>query len=69
QKFIDFIITEDFQSEIPLTNWMYPINPKVKTPDSFRYAPKPEKSLSLDPEEIKENQERWIRQWLQMITR
>jgi len=41
QKFIDFMLTEDFQKEIPLTNWMYPVNPKVSLPDSFRYAPRP----------------------------
>jgi thiamine transport system substrate-binding protein len=68
RKFIDFIITDDFQSEIPLTNWMYPVNPNVRTPDSFKYAPKPEKSLSLDPVEIKKNQDKWIKQWLEIIT-
>jgi thiamine transport system substrate-binding protein len=69
RRFIDFIITEDFQEEIPLTNWMYPVNLNVDTPDSFRYAPKPKKSLSIDPFEIQKNQDRWIREWLAIVTR
>ena len=69
RKFMDYIITADFQTEIPLTNWMYPVNPDVRTPDSFRYAPKPKKSLSIDTFEIGKNQDRWIREWLGVITK
>ena len=46
EKFIDFILTKDFQGEIPLTNWMFPVDPKVVLPKSFDYAPRPEKILS-----------------------
>ena len=69
RKFMDFILTREFQEEIPLTNWMYPVNPNVKAPDSFRYAPRPEKSLSVDPFEIQANVDRWIEEWLAVVTR
>jgi len=69
QKFIDFILTVDFQEEIPLTNWMYPVNPEVKLPDSFRYAPKPATTLSLDTFTIEKNQKRWVDNWLEVVTR
>jgi thiamine transport system substrate-binding protein len=69
QKFLDFMVTEDFQGEIPLTNWMFPVNPRVKLPDSFRYAPEPDTSLSLDTYQIQRNQERWIDGWLRVVTR
>jgi thiamine transport system substrate-binding protein len=68
RQFIDFVLSEDFQSEIPLTNWMFPVNPKVKLPDSFRYAPKPEKTLSLDAKEIEKNGKRWIDGWLKAVS-
>ncbi len=67
QKFVDFILTEDFQGEIPLTNWMFPVNPEVKLPDSFRYAPTPDKILYLNTFEIQENQKRWIESWLKIV--
>ncbi|MGQ9631578.1 MAG: thiamine ABC transporter substrate-binding protein [bacterium] len=69
EKFIDFILTEDFQGEIPLTNWMFPVNPKVKLPDSYKYAPRPKKTLSLSASEIRKNQERWIGDWAKSITK
>jgi thiamine transport system substrate-binding protein len=69
RKFIDFILTEDFQSEIPLTNWMYPVDPDVATPDCFRFAPKPERSLQLPAEEIRKNRDRWINAWVKQVSR
>ena len=69
KKFIDFIITEDFQKEIPLTNWMFPVNPGVKLPDSFDYAPTPAIILSIPSERIQRNQDRWIEGWIEAVTR
>jgi len=68
-KFIDFTLTDDFQSEIPLTNWMFPVVPSVKLPKSFNYAPKPEKLLSLDTFTIERMQDRWIKGWLGVAAR
>jgi thiamine transport system substrate-binding protein len=68
KKFIDFILTRDFQEEIPLTNWMFPVNPSVKLPDSFDYAPKPSRVLSLPSSEIEAHQDRWIEGWLEAMT-
>jgi thiamine transport system substrate-binding protein len=69
RRFIDFILTEEFQVEIPLTNWMYPAVPGVPTPDSFRLAPKPTVSLQLPAETIRENQSRWIDAWVRLVSR
>ena len=69
KKFIDFILTKDFQEEIPLTNWMFPVNPQVPLPDSFDYAPKPARILSLPSDEIEHNQDRWIEGWLGVVAK
>jgi len=69
RKFIDFTLTDAFQREIPLTNWMFPVDPKVELPKSFSYAPKPEKILSLDTFIIKRMQDRWIKGWLAVAAR
>ena len=69
RKFIDFILSEAFQEEIPLTNWMYPVNPQVQTPDSFRLAPEPKRSLQLPAEEIRGNRDRWIKAWVKLVSR
>lgn len=69
QKFIEWLLTEDFQSEVPTNQWMYPVNPNVKLPDVYKYAvPLDEiKPVSLDPEYVRENFDRWIREWVQLM--
>ncbi len=69
RRFIDFILAEEFQREIPLTNWMYPVDPAVKLPASFEYAPKPARTLSLSAQEILRNQQRWIDEWARRVSR
>jgi thiamine transport system substrate-binding protein len=67
RKFVDFALTEAFQKAIPLTNWMYPVTPQVALPDSYKYAPRPARTLSLDAAAIAANQERWIGAWARQV--
>lgn len=69
KKFVDFVLTGEFQTEIPLTNWMFPVNPKTVLPESYRYAPKPGKALTLNAAEIAKNEKRWIDGWLKSAGR
>lgn len=44
KAFMDFMLSDGFQSVIPLTNWMYPVV-ETEVPASFRLAPKPTRIL------------------------
>lgn len=68
QLFIDFILSDDFQKEIPLTNWMFPVT-DVKLPSSYDVALKPEKTLLLPSETINKNLETWTEKWLETVNR
>jgi len=46
--FLDFMLSEEFQNIIPLTNWMYPVI-DIPLPASFRVNPKSDKSLRPAP--------------------
>jgi len=46
--FIDFMVSEDFQNLIPLSNWMYPVI-EIPLPDSFRINTKSDKPLLPAP--------------------
>ena len=48
KAFIEFMLTPKFQNELPLTQWMYPVNPNVKLPASYSAAPKPVKVLKAN---------------------
>ena len=53
QKFIDFLISDEAQSTLPLTQWMNPINPNAELPESYKIAaPIPEKTLSAEPAQV-----------------
>lgn len=69
EKFIDFMLTEEFQKEIPLTQWVFPVNPKVQLPKSFDYAAKTDKFLTLAPEAIEQNYDKWLKAWVELMTR
>ena len=69
RRFVDFALTEAFQGEIPLTNWMYPVDPAVPLPDSYRLAPKPGRSLTLPAERIRAEQDGWLREWVRLASR
>ncbi len=69
RKFIDYVLSEEFQSALPLTNWMYPVNPAAETPESFRLAPRPKRSLQISAEEIRRNQDRWVTAWARHVSR
>lgn len=46
EKFIDFLISAEAQSVIPLTQWMFPVNGAVTMPESYSIAaPLPTKTL------------------------
>lgn len=61
-KFLDFMISDDFQKVIPGTNIMYPVT-DVEMPEAFNKLEIP-KFLQLDPKDINDNKDAWINEWL-----
>ena len=51
--FMDFLISKEAQEVLPLTQWMYPVNPNVEMPESYKTAaPIPDKTLSVDSAKV-----------------
>ena len=49
QAFMDFLISEEAQNVLPLTQWMYPVNKNVALPDCYaKAASMPSKTVSVD---------------------
>lgn len=64
KKFMDFVLTKDFQKALPLTNWMYPVI-DTPLPASYISAPISEKPLLLDADDIDKNLDSWLSGWLE----
>lgn len=68
KKFIDFMLTEEFQSELPLTQFMMPVNQDVELPGSYLEIVEVDDTiLPLDRELLGTELERWIEEWLEAI--
>ena len=62
-EFIKFMLSDDFQSVIPSTNIMYPVTNLNNLPEAFKNLKIP-KVIQINPEEINNNKEDWIDEWL-----
>ncbi|MBK8799090.1 MAG: ABC transporter substrate-binding protein, partial [Anaerolineales bacterium] len=70
REFIDFMLGEQFQSDIPLQMFVYPANPNVALPDLFtQFAQAPSDPVLFDPAAIEANRERWVQAWADVMTR
>ena len=62
-KFLNFMLSEEFQSVIPSTNIMYPVTNIKNLPEAFDKLDVPN-FIQMDPKEINKNKEKWIDEWL-----
>ena len=70
KKLIDFLISEEFQKEIPLNLFVYPARQNVELDEAFaKNARKIEDSYQIDPELIDENRKEWIDSWTKIVLR
>jgi len=68
-KFLDFMLTDAFQSAIPQTNWMYPaVTPAAGLPEGFD-AFRPAKSLLLTPDEAQTTRDAALAEWQAALAR
>jgi thiamine transport system substrate-binding protein len=70
EKFIDFMLSERFQEDIPLQMFVFPANERAELPDVFvEYAESPEKPAYVSPEAIEANREAWVEAWTETVLR
>ena len=68
EKFIDFMLSVDFQNDMPLQMFVYPINQNAILPDVFvKYSKAPTKPAVLSPEDISANRDEWIEAWTEAM--
>ena len=70
RELIDFMLSERFQADIPLSMFVFPVRDGVALPDVFvEFADVPPEPLTLPPAQIGENREQWIREWTDTVLR
>jgi thiamine transport system substrate-binding protein len=70
QRLVDFLISAQFQQELPLNLYVYPARTGVALPDAFtKYAVVPSDPLTVSPADIEANRATWQDQWTQVVLR
>src|SRR5690606_11883884 len=68
-RFVDYVLSEEVQSLIPTTNWMFPVKAECTLWDIIEeYAGIPGNAVQLDLRLIEENEPRWLREWARLMT-
>jgi thiamine transport system substrate-binding protein len=68
QKLVDFLLSEQFQEDMPLQMFVYPVNSKATLPVEFvKYTQVASEPASLDPVLISEKRDQWIKDWTEVM--
>ncbi|TQS41829.1 thiamine ABC transporter substrate-binding protein [Cryptosporangium phraense] len=70
RKLLDFLLSPQFQKDMPLQMFVYPSVTGTPLPAEFtKYAATPEKPLTLPAADITKNREAWIDEWTNTVLR
>lgn len=68
EKFVDFMLSQPFQEDVPLQMFVYPVNPNAALPEAFvKYAQAPAQTAALPPADIAAHRDRWIQEWTDAV--
>jgi thiamine transport system substrate-binding protein len=68
EKFVDFMLGQQFQEDVPLQMFVYPVNPNAALPEEFtKYAQAPEQTATLAPDVIAGKRDAWIEAWTNVM--
>jgi thiamine transport system substrate-binding protein len=68
KKVMDFLLSEEFQSQVPEQMYVYPTREGVALPEAWeKAAPLPTAPAELPADEIQRNRERWITEWRAVV--
>ncbi len=70
EKFVDFMLSQQFQEDLPMQMFVFPVNLDATLPDEFvKYAQIPDQPAQLDSTDIAANREQWIADWTETVLR
>ncbi len=70
QRFIDFLLSREFQEDMPLQMFVFPVNIQAELPEVFvEYAAMPDEPVYMDSETIAAHREEWIEAWADTVLR
>ena len=70
RELLEFMLSERFQADVPGSMFVYPVREGIELPAAFvEHAIVPADPVTLPPEEIDENRDRWVARWTELVVR
>lgn len=70
RQWVDFMLGETFQADIPLQMWVYPARAATSQPPVFTdFAQVPSDAVTLTPAQIEAGREKWLLAWTDVVLR
>jgi thiamine transport system substrate-binding protein len=70
EKWIDFMLSQPFQEDMPLNMFVYPVLPSAQLPEAFvKHSGTVESPVVLDPKVIADNRDRLIELWTEVVVK
>lgn len=70
RQWVDFMLSETFQADIPLQMWVYPARTGTPLPEVFtKFAEVPATPVTLTPAQIEAGREKWLLAWTDAVLR
>jgi thiamine transport system substrate-binding protein len=68
EKWVDYMLSQTFQEDLPLQMYVFPVNPQAKLPEVFtKYMQIPAKTAVVIPDDIAAKRDQWIQDWTQTV--
>ncbi|MFE7928927.1 thiamine ABC transporter substrate binding subunit [Streptomyces sp. NPDC057456] len=65
---LDFLLTAEFQQDMPLNMFVYPVRKGAAVPAEFtRFGPQAKDPETLDPAKIADNRDDWVKSWTSLV--
>lgn len=68
EALVKYLLDTAFQESMPLTLFVYPINPDAQLPEVFtKFAVRPDTPLTMSPDTIADNRDTWLTKWREIV--
>lgn len=65
---LDFLLTKEFQQDMPLNMFVYPVREDAQVPEEFaEFGPRAKDPETMEPAKIAEHRDQWVKSWTSLV--
>jgi thiamine transport system substrate-binding protein len=65
---LDFLISKQFQEDMPMNMFVYPVREGAEVPEEFaKFGPQAEDPRTLEPAKIAAHRDQWVKSWTSLV--